>query len=232
MVRLRAQGRRRSGGRGRGAAATTVVGLLCLGLASPGAAQYGYPNPYSDPEGEAPPDEGWPHPIPMLQVGAYVTAPTFLTDAAGNTSTGIGIGAQLGIDLGFVVPEVRLGWQYNDIDSDLRFDDAIYRTHVSVGLKLEGDNASVVTPFLGGTVDFNWWSLSFERQTYCNAFSCWSEPVYRFAPGLTGRAGLSIAPLPGVSIDLGVEAGMSFEGEAFADEEVWLGPYLGITGHI
>ena len=166
---------------------------------------------------------------PQLQIGGHLGIPTWWTDEDNFATTGVQLAGYVGLDLGYVMPFFRLGWQWHTIDVDPRYRDALYRTWFALGVRAEAHNRSIVSPYLEAALDFNWWSLSFDTEIVCGAYYCYEENVYRFAPGITGRAGAQIEVTPQFAFEAGIELAVSFEGDVFVDAQSWVSPFFGGT---
>lgn len=211
---------------------------LFVALAVALAATAMSPTPASAQSAGGPQAARWgPNPPPptvrqQIQLGGHIGIPSFFTDNRHVTSTGFQAEAHLGLDLGYIVPLLRIGWQWHDVNIDPRYQDSLERFWFAIGARLEGHNDTIVTPFLEGAVDFNWWSLSFEQDVVCGTYYCYTTAVYHFAPGVSGRLGLQIevGQYQQAAIELGGELGMSFPGDVFVGDQAWIGPFFGVTG--
>jgi hypothetical protein len=86
-------------------------------------------------------------------------------------------------------------------------------------------------PYASVSFDFNWWNFK-ERAAACSGgyyyWWCNDYDVYRFTPGFSGRAGSAIYVTQGFYVDFGLGVSMSFEGDFFDKDQVWLEPYAGM----
>lgn len=169
----------------------------------------------------------------QLQVGASASVPTWYGESSNYLGTGFGLHGFVGFDLGYIDFELRGGWQWQELDlgpSVVRGRTAgLQRSYFALGVKAEAHNRSIVTPWLGASLDFNFWNVEFETAVTCGYYYCYEENVWRYSPGFSARVGASVQPGPGVSFDFGLELGTTLPGNVFADRQSWVAPFLGVT---
>jgi len=169
---------------------------------------------------------------PTTQSSFYIAIPIWQNIDHDVVRTGASLEGRAGYDLGFVVPEVELGFAWIPVDLDKLEPglgrDTLSQIFVGLGVRFQARNESALTPYVSAAVDFNWWNFR-ETDYVCDPWYCSSVKHYRFTPGISGRAGLAVEVTPGVAIDLGVRLAMSFAGDFFYRNEWWVSPFVGFT---
>lgn len=137
-----------------------------------------------------------------------------------------------GYDLGYVVPELEMGFmgmpvKGNKIDPGLD-NRPLKQFYFGLGLRLQIPNRSIVLPYLSGAFDFQFWNL-YDRAIVCDFWYCREQNDYSFTPGFTGRGGVAFKLRPNLAIDVNLRVGMSFPGNAFDSSQSWVQPSLGVS---
>ena len=169
---------------------------------------------------------------PTSQSSFYISIPIWQNVDHDVVRTGASIEGRAGYDLGVIVPEVELGFAWIPVDLDKIQPglgrDSLSQIFVGLGLRFQARNQSALTPYLSVAFDFNWWNFR-ETDYACGPWYCRSYDRYRFTPGISGRAGVSIAVRRSVALDLGVRLSMSFAGDFFPQSEWWVAPFFGFS---
>ena len=116
-----------------------------------------------------------------------------------------------GADLGYFVPEIEFGYLAVPIDPVALPREPLQRIHLGFGTRLQVPNRSPVLPYLGFGFAAQWWK--FDTLGGCVLVACSTGSRFRFAPGLSFRAGTSISFARSAAIDIGVRYILSFEGD-------------------
>jgi hypothetical protein len=149
---------------------------------------------------------------------------------------------QGGLDIGYVAFFLHSGWRGIPVDFDRAAKhghpeyegegrDPLKNPYFGFGLRGQIPNRSPLLPYLSASFDFNFWNFR-ESAVACGGgyyyWYCNDYNVYKFTPGFSGRLGTAIDVARGVYLDLGVGMSMSFEGDFFDNNEVWLEPFMGV----
>ncbi|MFZ1865615.1 MAG: hypothetical protein WAU39_15435 [Polyangiales bacterium] len=132
-----------------------------------------------------------------------------------------------GADLGYVVPELDVGYMAVPIDPPGSLPrEPLQRVHLGLGARLQAPNNSPVIPYLSASFAFQWWK--FDTLTGCTLLACSTGDRFRFAPGLSFRAGMTISFARSAAIDIGLRYGLSFQGDGvFTRTRQWVEPNIG-----
>jgi hypothetical protein len=148
---------------------------------------------------------------------------------------GAAFDARIGWDTKYVEPMLELGFRVNGVEvseiprgSPQAERERLKNVFVGLGARFKVPNRSVVTPFLDGVFDLNWWTFA-ETRLVCNYWYCTAVDEFRFAPGFHGRLGLMFRVSPQAYIEAGCGLGMSFAGDFFGESQSWLEPFAGFT---
>jgi hypothetical protein len=154
---------------------------------------------------------------------------------------GVNLHAQGGLDLGYVAFFLHGGWRWVPIDFDRAADnghpeysgegrDPLKNPYFGLGVRGQIPNRTRLLPYASASFDFNWWHFQ-ETEVACGGYYYWwcaDYEVYHFTPGFSGRVGTAIYLKQGVYVDLGMAVSMSFEGDFFAKNQMWLEPFAGL----
>lgn len=155
---------------------------------------------------------------------------------------GANLHVQGGLDLGYVAIFLHGGWRWIPVDFDRASKgkpeyegegrDPLKNPYFGLGVRLQVPNRSRLIPYVSAAVDFNWWNFR-ESSAACSGgyyyWYCNDYNVYRFTPGFSGRVGSLVHVRHGVYVDFGLGVSMSFEGDFFDRNEVWMEPFLGVA---
>ena len=131
-----------------------------------------------------------------------------------------------GIDFGYFVPQLDVGYLAFPIDPAGFPREPLQRVHLGLGGRFQVPNPSVVMPYLDASFAFQWWK--FDTFTRCELIACSTGDGFRFAPGLSFRVGTTISFAPSAALDIGLGYGLSFEGDdVFTQTRHWLEPGIG-----
>jgi hypothetical protein len=159
---------------------------------------------------------------------------------------GVDLHAQGGVDLGYVAFFVHGGWRWFPVDFDRATSagnaqysgngrEPLKNPYFGLGVRVQVPNQSRVLPYASGSFDFNFWNFN-ETGVACATgyYSWWCTDynVYRFTPGFSGRVGAAVEVRNGLYIDLGVNVSMTFQGDFFEENQVWVEPFLGVMQRI
>lgn len=234
-----------------------VLGLLLgLGWTDDGAAQSGAAAPRVAQDGPAPPpppppppgsegadtepEEPWTPTFrppasskrPEMQFSAYLAVPFWLDVDRDIVRPMTSLEGIFGVSFGWFVAELEAGFSWTPIDLNELVpgsgQDPLQNFWFGLGGRFQIPNSSIVTPFLSAAFDFAFWNFR-ETSFNCGIWYCNSRAVFRFAPGITGRIGATFRAGAKVSIDVGADLGMTFEGNFFDQIYGFIGPFAGIT---
>jgi hypothetical protein len=236
--------------------AKTALALCTLGLqlgssvasADPGGSwddYYGDPmNQGYQPNQELPPQSRWEQAMPpeRLFAGVDLGVPVVLDVDRDLIRPGVNLHGQGGIDLGYAAFFVHGGWRWIPVDFDRaskghpQYDgegrEPLKNPYFGIGARLQVPNRTRLMPYVSGSVDFNFWNFN-ESETACaGGFYYWwcaDYDVYRFTAGFSARGGLAVHVANGMYVDLGMGLSMSFQGDFFDRNEVWLEPFVGMA---
>lgn len=131
-----------------------------------------------------------------------------------------------GVDFGYIVPELEVGYMGVPVDLPSGQREPLQRVHLGIGTRLQVPNNSVWIPYLSAHFAAQWWK--FDTGTGCRLFACSTGDSFRFAPGLTFRVGTTISLCRSTAIDIGFGYNLSFEGNGvFTQTRQWIEPTLG-----
>jgi hypothetical protein len=153
---------------------------------------------------------------------------------------GVNLHAQGGMEFNYIAGFVHGGFRWIPIDFDKASSQANYdgsgrsplkNGYFGLGVRFQVPNRSRVLPYLSGSFDFNFWNFH-EEEVVCTGYYYWwctESDKYRFTPGFSGRAGVAVRASGSFFVDLGLGASMSFQGDFFDKNQVWLEPFIGVT---
>jgi hypothetical protein len=131
-----------------------------------------------------------------------------------------------GVDFGYIVPELEVGYMGVPVDLPAGQREPLQRVHLGIGTRLQVPNNSVWIPYLSVNFAAQWWK--FDTRTGCSVFACSTGDGFRFAPGLSFRAGTTISLCRSTALDIGFGYNLSFQGDAvFTQTRQWIEPTLG-----
>lgn len=170
-----------------------------------------------------------PQPQPdrlVRQTSVYVGVPFFLTDRD-FLRPGVGFHLRAGWELGWIVPEIALGWQLNLLDGAGNTN--LQSVWVSVGVRIQFLNYSNVVPFVSAAFRPSWFSI------YDPTLDRASDLT--FEPAVTAGLGATIELTSNFGLEVGVQATTIFPvvNEVFVDgrgngvTQVFLYPHFGAT---
>jgi hypothetical protein len=161
----------------------------------------------------------------VRQTGVYVGVPFFLTDRE-VLRPGVGFHIRGGWELGYIVPEVALGWQLNLLD--VPGNTNLQSIWLSAGLRVQFLNYSNVVPFVSAAFRPTWFS------TYDPDSGAASD--YTFEPAVTATLGAMIELTANFGLEAGLQAtaifsinGVFVDGGGDGVNELFLYPYFGAT---
>lgn len=144
---------------------------------------------------------------------------------------GVYIAGRGAYDFGYVLPEFVLGYQSNRANSggpsiagrDLE------RLQVGLGIRGHLPNPTPFTPFVSLGLDMNFWTWTGHSSYTCNDyFICTTSQDFELVPGLNTKLGVDWRIFSRVSLEIGAQLGMTFEGGPFNQNRFWTTPYLGV----
>jgi hypothetical protein len=131
-----------------------------------------------------------------------------------------------GVDFGYAVAELEVGYMGVPVYPPAREREPLQRVHLGIGTRLQVPNNSPWLPYISASFSAQWWQLG--ARTVCDAFACWTGGRFRFAPGLSFRAGTTISLCRSTAIDIGFGYNLSFQGDGvFTQMRQWIEPTLG-----
>ena len=160
------------------------------------------------------------------QTSVDVGVPFFVTDSQ-VLRPGFGAHLRLGWELGWVVPELSIGWQANGVNGGT--DDQVQTIWFSLGVRAQLLNQTPFVPFASIAFRPSWFS------TYDVDYGLTSQ--YTFEPAVTGALGVAVEMTPSFGFELGMQVTAIFSvvNAVFRDaagngvNEVFLYPYAGGT---
>jgi hypothetical protein len=195
-----------------------------------------------DPAWGVSPGEGPPIVPPSRMYGGFDLGVPLMLDVNHDLiRPGANLHAQGGIDLGYVGFFLHGGWRWIPVDFDRAADnghpeyagegrDPVSNPYFGLGVRGQIPNRSPVMPYASVSFDFNFWHFR-ETDVVCGGYYYWwcaDYDVYHFTPGFTGRVGLAVYITQGVYVDFGMATSMSFEGDFFGDNQMWIEPFVGV----
>jgi len=131
-----------------------------------------------------------------------------------------------GVDFGYIAPELEVGYMGVPIDLPSGQRESLQRVHLGIGTRLQVPNVSIWIPYLSVNFAAQWWK--FDTRTGCSAFACSTGDGFRFAPGLSLRAGTTISLCRSTALDIGFGYSLTFQGDGvFTQTRQWIEPTLG-----
>ena len=131
-----------------------------------------------------------------------------------------------GVDLGYFVPELDVGYLAVPVELPGVPREPLQRIDLGIGGRVQFPNNSPVIPYLSVSFASQWWK--FNTPTGCSFGICSTGNRFRFAPGLSFRAGTTISFAPSAAIDIGLRYGLSFTGDGvFTQTRNWVEPSFG-----
>lgn len=162
----------------------------------------------------------------VRQASVYAGVPFFLTDRE-VLRPGIGFHVRGGWEIGWIVPEIALGWQLNLLDAPGNTN--LQSVWFSVGVRLQFLNYSNVVPFVSAAFRPSWFSI------YDPAIDAASDLT--FEPAVTAGLGATIELTQNFGLEVGLQATtiIPVVNEVFVDSrgngatQVFLYPHFGAT---
>jgi hypothetical protein len=211
-------------------------------IVSEESAALAYEPVYRPEPAPAPPKAPTRSRIQLRSFGAFDVGMPLVLDVDRNLiRPGVNLHMRGGLDIGYVAFFAHGGWRAIPVDFERSAENGHPEyagegrdplQNISFGFGLQGQipNRTRVLPYLGASFDFNFWHFR-ESAVACGGYYYWycaNYNVYEFAPGLSGRLGMAVDMARGVYLDLALGMSMSFEGEFFERNEVWLEPFVGV----
>jgi hypothetical protein len=162
----------------------------------------------------------------VRQASVYAGVPFFLTDRE-TLRPGIGFHVRGGWEIGWLVPEIALGWQLNLLDGAGNTN--LQSIWFSVGVRLQFLNYSNVVPFVSAAFRPSWFSI------YDPTLDAASDLT--FEPAVTAGLGATIELTQNFGLEVGLQATtiIPVVNEVFVDSrgngatQVFLYPHFGAT---
>jgi hypothetical protein len=168
------------------------------------------------------------HPVRLdLDVGV----PLFLN--TGRIDPGVAASAQLGYDLGFLVPVLRFGYMWSPLNADFPTGTDLTRLSVSAGLRFEAGGQGPVLLYLTPMMNLDIWHPSGTVQVpNCAAFYCsLSGHDWQPSPGVSLQAGVDLRPhgAERFGFGFGLLGAMTFRPAPLPNPSAWIQPYMRVT---
>lgn len=168
-----------------------------------------------------------------FQGGMKLGVPVFLNVDRNIVRPGASIMGWGGFDLGWVVFDFGLGFQWTRIDTNnipnvferLGYEPLV-RLFFSPEVRFQVPTIDAVLPYVSGAFDANIWSFEALGRG-CGWYYCRNESRGQFAPGFTGKAGVAIHLKRAMYLDVGLQYSMSGKGNFFERTQWWLEPFIG-----
>jgi len=168
-----------------------------------------------------------------FQGGAKLGVPVFLNVDHTIVRPGASIMGWGGFDLGWVVFDFGMGFQWTRIDTNkipVVFErlghEPLVRLFFSPEVRFQVPTIDAVLPYVTAAFDANIWSFA-ALGTGCAWYYCRNDNRGQFAPGFTGKAGLGIHLKNAMYLDVGFQYSMSGQGNFFERTQWWMEPYIG-----
>jgi hypothetical protein len=168
-----------------------------------------------------------------FQGGMEAGVPIFLDIDRSIVKPGASIAGWGGFDIGWIVFEFSLGFQWNWLDTGNVPDvvqtvglQPLVRLHFSPGIRLQVPTIDAVLPYITGAFDANIWSFE-ALGAGCGWYYCRDDGNGKYAPGFTGKAGVGIHLKGAMYLDVGLQYSMSGKGKFFERDQWWLEPFVG-----
>ena len=170
-----------------------------------------------------------------FQGGAAVGVPIFLDVDRDIVRPGASISGWGGFDIGWIVFDVGLGLMFNVVSTDDIIeavgmnlgDQPLIRWHFSPGIRLQIPTFDAVLPYVAAAFDANLWQFE-ALGVNCGWYYCRSDSQFRFAPGVTAKAGVGIHIKGPWYIDVGMKYGFTAPGNFFERSQQWVEPFVGV----
>ncbi|MCU0675750.1 MAG: hypothetical protein MUE69_23520 [Myxococcota bacterium] len=162
----------------------------------------------------------------VRQASVYAGVPFFLTDRE-TLRPGIGFHVRGGWELGWIVPEIALGWQLNLLDAPGNTN--LQSVWFSVGVRIQFLNYSNVVPFVSAAFRPSWFSI------YDPTIDASTDLT--FEPAVTAGIGATIELTQNFGLEVGLQATtiIPVVNEVFVDSrgngatQIFLYPHFGAT---
>jgi hypothetical protein len=162
----------------------------------------------------------------VRQASVYAGVPFFLTDRE-TLRPGIGFHVRGGWEIGWIVPEIALGWQLNLLDAPGNTN--LQSVWFSVGLRIQFLNYSNVVPFVSAAFRPSWFSI------YDPTIDASTDLT--FEPAVTAGLGATIELTQNFGLEVALQATtiLPVVNEVFVDSrgngatQVFLYPHVGAT---
>jgi len=168
-----------------------------------------------------------------FQGGAKVGVPIFLNVDRDIVRPGASVMGWGGFDIGWVVVDFGMGFQWTVINTDVIPDivvpsglEPLIRWHFSPGVRFQVPTIDAVLPYITGAFDANLWKFK-AFSSGCGWYYCRDDSRAQFAPGFSGKAGVGIHLKRSMYLDVGFQYSLSGKGNFFDRMQWWVEPFIG-----
>jgi hypothetical protein len=169
-----------------------------------------------------------PAPQRRIRLDLDVGVPLFVS--TGRLDPGVSGSAQIGYDLGVVVPIFRVGYMWNPINADFATSTDITRLSASLGVRFEIGGDGPVLLYLAPMVDLNIWHPTGTLQMRnCRAFYCsLSGDDWDPSPGVSLSVGGDLRPFGSnrFGLGFGILGALNFAAGPLPDPAFWIQPFV------